>query len=43
MGVKGRVSGTRELVVPYLPYILVYRKRVAAVEILNLLNTSQDR
>jgi toxin ParE1/3/4 len=43
MGVQGRAKGTRELVVPHLPYILVYRKRVPHVEILNLLNTSQDR
>jgi plasmid stabilization system protein ParE len=43
MGVKGRVPGTRELVIPYLPYILVYRKHVDRVEILALLNTSQDR
>jgi toxin ParE1/3/4 len=43
MGFKGRDKTTRELVVPYLPYILVYRKRIDRVEILNLLNTSQDR
>ena len=41
MGVQGRVGGTRELVVPHLPYIIVYRKMVDRVEILELLHTSR--
>jgi len=43
MGIKGRVGGTRELIVPHLPYILIYRKRCDRVEILNLFHTSRHR
>ena len=43
MGVKGRVASTRELIVPHLPYILIYRKRADRVEILNLFHTSRQR
>jgi toxin ParE1/3/4 len=43
MGVKGRVASTRELIVPRLPYILIYRKRSDRVEILNLFHTSRHR
>jgi toxin ParE1/3/4 len=43
MGVRGRVGGTRELVVPHLPYIIVYRKMADRVEILELLHTSRAR
>jgi len=36
MGRPGRVTGTRELVVPGTPYILPYRVRNDAVEILRV-------
>ena len=37
------IAGTRELIVPHLPYILIYRKRGNRVEILNLFHTSRHR
>jgi toxin ParE1/3/4 len=43
MGIKGHVAGTRELIVPHLPYILIYRKRGDRVEILNLFHASRHR
>ena len=36
LGHPGRVPGTRELVVPNTPYILVYRVRSAYVEIIRV-------
>ena len=36
MGRPGRVPGTRELVIPNTPYILPYRVRANAVEILRV-------
>ena len=41
IGRPGRVLGTRELVVGHLPYILAYRVREDAVEILRVLHTSR--
>ena len=43
MGVKGREAGTRELIVPDLPYVLIYRRAAARVEILQLFHTSRKR
>jgi toxin ParE1/3/4 len=40
-GRPGRVAGTRELVVPGLPYILPYRVREDRVEILRVLHTAR--
>jgi len=40
MGRPGRVAGTRELVVPGLPYILPYIENKGAVIILRVLHTS---
>ena len=40
-GRPGRVSGTRELVIPEFPYILPYRVRGGVVEILRFFHTSQ--
>ena len=41
-GRKGHVTGTRELVVPKLPYVVVYRVSHDAVEIIRVLHTSMD-
>ncbi|MFL6429239.1 MAG: type II toxin-antitoxin system RelE/ParE family toxin [Acidobacteriaceae bacterium] len=37
-GRTGRVSGTRELVVPGTPYIFVYRLKAAGIQILSILH-----
>jgi toxin ParE1/3/4 len=39
----GREEGTRELVVARLPYIVVYRIKANAVEILHIYHGAQDR
>jgi addiction module RelE/StbE family toxin len=41
LGRPGRIEGTRELVVPRLPYVVVYRLVVGEAEILTVLHTSQ--
>ncbi|HET7891874.1 MAG TPA: type II toxin-antitoxin system RelE/ParE family toxin [Candidatus Sulfotelmatobacter sp.] len=41
MGRPGRVPGTRELVIPGTPYIVPYRVRDDAVEILRVFHTSR--
>lgn len=41
MGRPGRVPGTRELVVTRFPYILPYRVRGEAVEILRVFHTAR--
>lgn len=41
-GTKGAVAGTYELVVPRLPYIVIYRVHMNYVEILAVFHTSQD-
>jgi len=41
MGRSGTKAGTRELVVPGLSYVLVYREQGLATEILRLLHTRQ--
>jgi toxin ParE1/3/4 len=42
-GRQGRVEGTRELAVPPLPYIVVYRvvERLDAIEIVNVIHGAQ--
>ena len=40
-GRTGRVAGTRELPLPPLPFILVYRVSGAALEIVNILHGAQ--
>jgi toxin ParE1/3/4 len=42
-GRPGAIAGTRELVVPGLPYLVVYRVRGGRVEILRVLHTAMDR
>lgn len=41
LGRPGRITGTRELVVSSLPYILPYRVRNDTVEILRVFHTSR--
>ena len=41
MGRAGRVPGTRELVIPDTPYILPYRVRAGAVEILRVFHAAR--
>jgi toxin ParE1/3/4 len=41
-GRQGQIPGTRELVIPNLPFIIVYRLSNDAVEILRVFHTSQD-
>jgi addiction module RelE/StbE family toxin len=41
-GREGHVAGTREVVVPSLPYIIIYRTTDTAVEILRVFHASQD-
>jgi toxin ParE1/3/4 len=41
MGRPGRITGTRELVVTRFPYILPYRVRSSAVEILRIFHTAR--
>ncbi len=41
IGRPGRVIGTRELVIGSLPYIIPYRVRDGAIEILRVLHTSR--
>lgn len=42
IGRAGRIPGTRELVIPGLPYIVPYRVKGEAIEILGILHTSQE-
>ncbi len=42
-GRRGRVVGTREMVVPDLPYIVVYRVRRDAVEIVSVVHGARRR
>ena len=37
-GRKGRVEGTRELVVVTTPFIIIYRQKNAAIEVLSILH-----
>jgi len=41
-GRKGRIEGTRELVFPSLPYIVVYRIQDQTLEILRIYHGAQD-
>ena len=41
-GRKGHIAGTRELVVPGLPYLVVYRVGQESVDILRVFHTAQE-
>jgi len=41
MGRPGRISGTRELVVPRTPYIVIYQIEADIVRILHVLHSAQ--
>lgn len=41
MGRKGRIEGTRELIISNSPYIVIYRIQSDQVEILRILHSSQ--
>lgn len=41
MGRKGRVRGTRELVVPGIPYIVAYRIHDSAIQILSVYHAAR--
>jgi toxin ParE1/3/4 len=42
-GRTGRVEGTRELILPRLPYIVVYRVQDTDIEILHIYHGAQNR
>jgi toxin ParE1/3/4 len=42
MGRPGRVIGTRELIVPETPYVVAYRVRENAVEVLAVIHSAQQ-
>ena len=42
LGRRGRLAGTRELVVPNLPYILIYRVLADSIEIVRVYHTARD-
>ncbi len=41
LGRPGRVAGTREIIVPATPYIVIYRDRGAEVQVLRVLHATQ--
>jgi toxin ParE1/3/4 len=42
-GRLGREEGTRELVLPRLPYVVAYRIKEQAVEVLHIFHAAQNR
>jgi toxin ParE1/3/4 len=42
LGRAGRKSGTRELILTALPYVIVYQIKMGAVDMLRVLHTSQN-
>lgn len=42
-GRRGRVLGTREMVVPDLPYIVIYRVRRDALEVVSVVHGARRR
>lgn len=43
IGRAGKLNGTRELIIPSLPYIVPYRVRTGIIEILGVLHTARQR
>jgi len=43
LGTPGRRKGTRELVLPRIPYVIVYRESPGIITILRFLHTSRIR
>lgn len=41
-GRQGQIAGTRELVIPSLPYVVIYRVNADQVEILRVFHTARD-
>src|SRR5580693_1145098 len=41
MGRQGHIDGTRELVIPGLPYIIPYRVRYGRVEVLDVIHSAR--
>ena len=41
-GRPGQIAGTRELVIPGLPYVAIYRVNAGQVEILRVFHTARD-
>lgn len=41
-GRQGQISGTRELIIPSLPYLVIYRVTADQVEILRVFHTARD-
>ncbi|MFA4828870.1 MAG: type II toxin-antitoxin system RelE/ParE family toxin [Thermodesulfovibrionales bacterium] len=41
IGRPGRVEGTKELIIPGLPYIIPYRVKANSIEILRVLHTAR--
>lgn len=42
LGLSGRVAGARELVIPAKPYIVPYRVKGGAIEILGVLHAARE-
>ena len=42
IGRTGRIPGTRELVIPGIPYIIPYRVKSDVIEILGVLHTARE-
>jgi toxin ParE1/3/4 len=42
IGRAGRIQGTRELIIPGLPYIVPYRMKENLIELLRVLHTSRQ-
>lgn len=43
LGRYGRIEGTRELVVPGLPYIIPYRVKNGVIEVLRVFHTAREQ